>query len=82
MVSPRSPTASSIARRWWDAEVSGDVVGHAAARQAASVQPARAFLLDTEVVPSVVEVRGGGRVSELSQTVVRAFSGAGVVVVV
>jgi len=35
-----------------------------------------------EVVPSVVEVRGGGRVSELSQTVVRAFSGAGVVVVV
>jgi len=38
--------------------------------------------LTLEVVPSVVEVRGGGRVSELSQTVVRASSGAGVVGVV
>ena len=35
-----------------------------------------------EVVPSVVELRGGGPVSELSQTVIAATSGAAVVMVV
>ncbi len=35
-----------------------------------------------EVVPSVVELRGGGRVSEFSQTVEVAISGAGVAMVV
>jgi hypothetical protein len=37
---------------------------------------------DSEVVPSVVELRGGGRVSEFSQTVVAATSGAVVAMVV
>jgi hypothetical protein len=41
-----------------------------------------AFVVVTEVVPSVVELRGGGRVSEFSQTVGRATSGAAVVVLV